>query len=145
MNDPFQLIRFVEAQDGVYERALAEIKQGLKESHWMWFIFPQFEGLGSSSMARFYSIKSVNEAKAYLTHRLLGQRLIESSNALLQYNGKSASDIFGFPDDLKLRSSMTLFASISESESVFSRVLEQYFAGRLDQQTLDLLKQQSLD
>ena len=147
MNDPFELIRFVEAQDGVYERALAELKQGLKESHWMWFIFPQIEGLGSSSMARFYSIKSVNEAKAYLEHPWLGQRLIECSNALLQHSGKSASDIFGFPDDLKLRSSMTLFASISESEpeSVFSRVLEQYFAGQLDQQTLDTLKRQSLD
>ena len=145
MDDPFELIRFVEAQDGVFQQALAELKQGRKESHWMWFIFPQFEGLGSSSMARFYSIKSGTEAKAYLKHPLLGQRLIECSNALLQYKGKSASDIFGFHDDLKLRSSMTLFASISESESVFSSVLEQYFAGQLDEQTLALLKHKSLD
>ena len=145
MNDPFELIRFVEAQNGVYERALGELKQGLKESHWMWFIFPQIEGLGRSSMAHFYAIKSANEAKAYLEHPLLGQRLIECSDALLQHKGKSVSDIFGFPDDIKLKSSLTLFASISVSASVFSRVLEQYFAGQLDQRTLDLLKQQSLD
>jgi uncharacterized protein (DUF1810 family) len=147
MNDPFDLIRFVEAQDDVYERALAELKQGLKESHWMWFIFPQIEGLGRSSTAHFYGIKCVNEAKAYLEHPLLGQRLIECSDALLQHKGKSASDIFGFPDDLKLKSSMTLFARISksESESVFSRVLGQYFAGQSDQQTVALLKRHSQD
>jgi uncharacterized protein (DUF1810 family) len=141
MNDPFDLMRFVEAQDGVYEQALAELKQGLKESHWMWFIFPQIEGLGRSSTARFYAIKSANEAKAYLEHPLLGPRLIECSNALLQHKGISASEIFGFPDDLKLKSSMTLFASIPESDSAFSSVLGQYFAGQLDQQTLARLKQ----
>jgi uncharacterized protein (DUF1810 family) len=141
INDPFELKRFVEAQDGVYKQALAELNRGHKESHWMWFIFPQIEGLGRSSTARFYAIKSANEAKAYLQHPLLGQRLIECSNALMQHTGKSASEIFGFPDDLKLRSSMTLFARTSESESVFSKVLGQYFAGQLDQQTLALLKQ----
>ena len=99
------------------------------------------EGLGRSSTARFYAIKSANEAKAYLEHPLLGPRLIECSNALLQHKGKSASEIFGFPDDLKLKSSMTLFASIPESDSVFSIVLGQYFAGQLDQQTLARLKQ----
>ena len=140
MNDPFNLKRFVEAQDGVYEQALAELKQGRKESHWMWFIFPQIEGLGRSSTARFYAIKSANEAEAYLEHPLLGQRLIECSNVLLRHKGKSASDIFGFPDDLKLKSCMTLFASISESDSAFSRVLGQYFAGQVDQHTLARLK-----
>ena len=145
MSDPFELMRFVEAQNGVYERALTELKQGLKESHWMWFIFPQIEGLGRSSTAHFYAIKSAHEAKAYLEHPLLGRRLIECSNTLLQHTGKSASDIFGCPDDLKLKSSMTLFVSISESESVFSTVLGQYFTGQLDQQTLALLKQQFLD
>ena len=142
-DDPFGLNRFLEAQAGVYERALAELKRGRKESHWMWFIFPQIDGLGRSSTARFYAIKSAKEAKAYLDHPLLGQRLIECSNALLQSRGKSASDIFGFPDDLKLRSSMTLFASISGPDSVFSRVIGQYFAGQPDQRTIELLQRES--
>ena len=106
--DPFDLSRFVKAQDGVYERALKEIKRGEKQSHWMWFIFPQIDGLGSSSTARFYSVKSGPEAKAYLDHPLLGPRIIECSQVLLRIQGRSASDIFGYPDDLKLRSSMTL-------------------------------------
>ncbi len=106
----------------------------------MWFIFPQIEGLGYSSTARFYAIKSKDEAKAYLDHPMLGKRLLECSEALLNIKGKSASDIFGYPDDLKLRSSMTLFASVSEPHSVFSQVLQQYFEGQPDQRTLDLLQ-----
>lgn len=139
--DPFNLNRFVEAQDGIYERALAELKRSRKRSHWMWFIFPQLDGLGRSSTAKFFAIKTADEAQAYLDHPVLGTRLIECSKVLLQSQGLSASDIFGFPDDLKLRSSMTLFASISEPDSVFNRVLGQYFEGQPDPQTLALLKQ----
>jgi uncharacterized protein (DUF1810 family) len=141
--DRYDLNRFVEAQDGVYERALAELKRSQKRSHWMWFIFPQIDGLGRSSTAKFYAIKSAAEAKAYLNHPVLGPRLIECSKVLLQSKGLSASDIFGFPDDLKLRSSMTLFANVSEPDSVFTHVLGQYFEGQLDLQTLELLKQKS--
>jgi uncharacterized protein (DUF1810 family) len=138
--DLFALNRFIEAQAGVYQRALAEIKRGDKRSHWMWFIFPQLDGLGRSSTARFYAIKSVDEAVAYLKHPVLGLRLIECSAALLQLQGLSASDIFGFPDDLKLRSCMTLFGSVSEPDSVFARVLAQYFQGAPDHRTLELLR-----
>ncbi len=137
--DPFNLNRFVEAQASTYVRALGEVRRGRKESHWMWFIFPQIDGLGHSSTARRYAIKSADEAKAYLEHSVLGPRLRECSQALLSYRGKSAADIFGFPDDLKLRSSMTLFATVSEPDSVFSRVLAQYFEGKPDPRTLDLL------
>jgi uncharacterized protein (DUF1810 family) len=137
--DRFDLNRFVEAQTGIYEQALAELKRGQKESHWMWFIFPQIDGLGRSSTARFYAIKSAAEAKAYLDHPALGKRLIECSSALLPRKGKSASDIFGFPDDLKLKSSMTLFARVAESDSVFSRVLDAYFGGDLDQRTIEIV------
>ncbi len=142
MADPFDLNRFLEAQAGTYEQALAELKQGRKESHWMWFIFPQIDGLGRSPTSRFYAIKSAQEAKGYLAHPVLGQRLRECSAALLAHTGLSASDIFGFPDDQKLRSSMTLFATVAEPDSVFTRVLDHYFQGRSDQRTLALLKQQ---
>lgn len=141
--DPFDLARFVKAQDGVYERALQEIKRGQKRSHWMWFIYPQFEGLGSSSTARFYSIKSPAEAQAYLNHLLLGPRIIECAEVLLRLTGRSASEIFGYPDDLKLRSSMTLFASVSQPGSVFARVLDHYYEGKPDSRTLELLKHAS--
>ena len=106
----------------------------------MWFIFPQIDGLGRSSTARFYAIKNANEAKAYLDHPVLGARLMECCKALLQLTGKSASEIFGFPDDLKLCSSMTLFTVVSQPGSPFSRVLDQYFEGQSDSRTLELLK-----
>jgi uncharacterized protein (DUF1810 family) len=138
--DRFELNRFVQAQEEVYPRALAEIRRGRKRSHWMWFIFPQIDGLGYSSTARFYAIKSKGEAKAYLDHPLLGRRLIECGEALLQVEGVSAAEVFGYPDDLKLRSSMTLFASVAETNSVFSRVLERYYEGQPDQKTLELLR-----
>ena len=109
----------------------------------MWFIFPQIDGLGYSSTARFYAIKGKDEAKAYLNHPLLRKRLVECSEALLLIKGKSAEEIFGNPDDLKLRSSMTLFASVTESDSIFSRVLDQYYDNRPDGRTLELLKQVS--
>jgi uncharacterized protein (DUF1810 family) len=139
--DLFDLDRFVQAQADVYEQALAELKRGQKESHWIWFIFPQIDGLGRSPTARLYAIKSSAEARAYLNHPLLGPRLIECSRALLQVKGKSASEILDFPDDLKLRSSMTLFDAVSEPDSVVSHVLRKYFAGRPDRKTLDLLQQ----
>src|SRR5690348_3268527 len=111
-DDRFDLDRFVRAQEEVYCRALSEITLGRKRSHWMWFIFPQIDGLGCSSTAKFYAIKSKDEAKAYLNHPRLGKRLNECAEALLKIKGKSATEIFGYPDDLKLRSSMTLFASV---------------------------------
>jgi uncharacterized protein (DUF1810 family) len=141
--DPFDLNRFVEAQESVYGQALTELRRVRKESHWMWFMFPQLDGLGSSSTAKFYAIKSLEEAKAYLDHQLLGPRLLECCNVLLKCKEKSASEIFGFPDDLKLRSSMTLFAQVSQSDSVFARLLGRYFGGQLDQRTLELLKRAS--
>jgi uncharacterized protein (DUF1810 family) len=142
-DDRFGLSRFVQAQEEVYPRALAEMKLGRKRSHWMWFIFPQIDGLGYSSTAKFYAIKSKDEAKAYLNHPLLGKRLMECAEALLKIEGKSAAEIFGDPDDLKLRSSLTLFASVSPADSVYSRVLDQYFGGEPDQRTLQLLQQQA--
>jgi len=141
--DPFDLGRFVKAQEGVYQEALDELRRGRKESHWMWFIFPQFEGLGSSSTARFYAIKSIEEAKAYLNHSLLGERLLRCSGALLDLEGRTAAEIFGYPDDLKLRSCMTLFANISERDSAFSRVVGRYYGGHPDPRTLELVRERS--
>jgi uncharacterized protein (DUF1810 family) len=138
--DRFDLNRFVQAQEEIYARALAEIKVGRKRSHWMWFIFPQIDGLGHSSTARFYAIKTKDEAEAYLNHPLLGKRLAECAEALLKIKGKPAEEILGYPDDLKLRSSMTLFASVSQPDSVFSRVLDKYYSSQPDGQTLELLK-----
>ena len=139
-DDPFDLQRFLEAQDGIYEQALGEIRRGRKTSHWMWFVFPQIDGLGSSSTARLYAIKSIQEANAYLNHPVLGPRLVGCAEALLQCRGKSAAEIFGYPDDLKLRSSMSLFASVSSPDAVFARVLDQYFGGEPDPRTLELLR-----
>jgi len=141
-DDRFDLNRFVKAQEEVYPRALAEIELGRKRSHWMWFIFPQIEGLGRSSTAKFYAIKSREEAKAYLGHGLLGKRLHVCAETLLKLEGRSAAEIFGAPDDLKLGSSMTLFASVSPADSVFSRVLDRYFTGEPDLKTLELLRLQ---
>ena len=138
--DPFNLNRFTEAQEGVYGRAMAELTGGRKRSHWMWFIFPQIEGLGHSSISRQYAIKSIEEARAYLKHPILGARLSDCAEAVLGIEGRSASEIFGFPDDLKLRSSMTLFAAISEQGSVFARVLDKFFNGERDERTLQLLE-----
>jgi len=136
--DPYNLNRFVEAQEGVYKRALAEISSGRKRSHWMWFIFPQFEGLGFTSTSRRYSIKSIAEAEAYLGHPVLGPRLIQCAEAALGIEGRSAFEIFGSPDDAKLRSCATLFASVSPAGSVFDRLLDKYFEGQRDDKTLGL-------
>jgi uncharacterized protein (DUF1810 family) len=137
--DPHDLGRFVQAQEGEYEPALAEIRGGRKRSHWMWYIFPQFEGLGSSPSSRRYSIKSVAEAEAYLRHPVLGPRLIECAEAALGVEGRSALEIFGSPDDMKLRSCATLFACVSSAGSVFERLLDKYFQGVRDSRTLRLL------
>jgi uncharacterized protein (DUF1810 family) len=138
-NDPHDLNRFVEAQEGDYARALAEVRAGRKRTHWMWYIFPQFAGLGFSSTAQFYAIKSVAEAQAYLAHPTLGPRLVECVEAALAIEGKSAHDIFGSPDDLKLRSCATLFAHVSAPGSVFEKLLDKYFDGKRDEKTLQLV------
>ena len=135
---PFDLQRFLTAQEGVYQTALAELRAGRKRTHWMWFVFPQFEGLGSSPTARHFAIKSLEEARAYLDHPVLGARLAECAGALLDIDGRSASDVFSYPDDLKLRSSMTLFELVAPAGSVFSRVLEKYFGGKRDEATIRL-------
>lgn len=137
--DGYDLERFVEAQKDIYASALAEMKAGRKRTHWIWFIFPQVAGLGRSEYSLYYSIKSAPEARAYLEHPVLGPRLQECAQALLALEGKTALEILGSPDDLKLRSSMTLFAGVSGPGSVFSGVLEKYFDGKPDQKTLDLL------
>jgi uncharacterized protein (DUF1810 family) len=138
-DDPHNLNRFVLAQEDDYAQALAEIRSGRKRSHWIWYIFPQFEGLGFSSMSRQYSIKSVAEAEAYLKHPTLGPRLRECCEAALSVEGRSAYEIFGSPDDMKLRSCATLFASVSPAGSVFDRLLEKYFQGGRDDRTLRLM------
>ena len=139
-SDRYELGRFVDAQTDSYDRALAELRRGRKRSHWMWYIFPQIEGLGRSTTARFFSIKSAAEAEAYLRHPILGSRLNACADAVLAAEGRSAHDIFGFPDVLKLRSCMTLFAHLSSDGSVFHQVLEKYFQGQPDEETLRILK-----
>ena len=138
-DDPYQLSRFVAAQREIYDVALSEIRGGRKRSHWMWFIFPQIDGLGSSPTARRYAIRSKAEAAAYLRHPLLGPRLTECAQSALSISGRSARDVFGSPDDVKLRSSATLFAAVAPPGSVFERLLEHYFNGQPDPRTLDLV------
>ena len=138
-HDPFDLERFVAAQRGDYATALRELQRGAKRSHWMWYIFPQVAGLGSSGMSRRYAIKSRREAEAYLAHPVLGPRLIECTQALLALEGKSAREVMGSPDDLKLRSAMTLFATVAAAGSPFAAVLERYFGGEGDARTSDYL------
>jgi uncharacterized protein (DUF1810 family) len=137
--DVHDLARFVAAQRGSYEHALAEIASGRKRSHWMWYVFPQFAGLGVSATSRKYAIASLAEAEAYLRHDLLGPRLVACADAALAVESRSAREIFGSPDDLKLRSSATLFAHVSPEGSVFHRLLEKYFGGEPDEATLRLV------
>jgi uncharacterized protein (DUF1810 family) len=136
--DPYHLSRFVQAQEDDYARALAEIRGGRKRTHWMWYVFPQLDGLASSSTAKFYAIKSLEEARAYLEHPVLGPRLLECTDAALGVEGKSAFEVFGSPDDLKLRSCATLFACVSPPGSVFHRALDKYYGGEPDSKTLQL-------
>lgn len=137
--DPHNLNRFVAAQADDYEQALGEIRAGRKQSHWMWYIFPQFEGLGFSSTSVRYAIKSIAEAEAYLKHPILGPRLQECTEEALRVTGRSAFEIFGSPDDMKLQSCATLFACVSPAGSVFERLLEKYYHGERDAKTLSLL------
>jgi uncharacterized protein (DUF1810 family) len=138
-SDRFDLERFVAAQEDHYADALDEIRRGRKRSHWMWYVFPQLTGLGRSSTAQFYGIDSLDEARAYLAHPLLGPRLLEIAGAVVASPVRSANALFGSPDDLKLRSSATLFAQVSAPGSVFEQILDKYFEGRPDPKTLELL------
>jgi uncharacterized protein (DUF1810 family) len=138
MSENHELSRFLEAQEDIYPKAVEELKNGQKESHWMWFIFPQFAGLGSSSTSQRFAIKSLHEARAYLAHPVLGTRLVECAEVLLAVEGHTAQDIFGSPDDLKLRSSATLFACVSPAGSRFDQLLAKYFDGERDGKTLEL-------
>jgi uncharacterized protein (DUF1810 family) len=137
--DPFDLQRFVEAQSGVYDTALAELRAGRKESHWIWFVFPQLRGLGRSPMAERYGISSLDEARAYLDHDVLGPRLRECAQRVARNGRGSARDLFGWPDDMKVRSSMTLFARATDDNTVFRDVLEKYYGGEEDPLTVERL------
>ncbi|MDQ3321450.1 MAG: DUF1810 domain-containing protein [Acidobacteriota bacterium] len=139
-DDRFELNRFIKAQDTIYDVALWELKNGRKRSHWMWFIFPQIDGLAQSSTSKFYALKSMEEARAYLNHPVLGKRLKECAEAVLAVEEHSVSEIFGYPDDLKLKSSLTLFASVADGESVFTSLLNKCFNGERDLRTLELLE-----
>jgi len=133
------LQRFIAAQEGVYEQALEEVRQGRKRSHWMWFIFPQLYGLGMSAMSQRYAIRSLDEARAYLAHSVLGERLRACFETALAVEGRSAYEIFGSPDDMKFHACATLFALVAPPGSVFQRALEKYFAGQPHRKTLTLL------
>lgn len=135
------LNRFTDAQETSYQAALAEVKNARKQSHWMWYIFPQIQGLGSTEISKYYAIKDLKEASDYLQHPVLGSRLIEISEVLLKLEGNNATKIFGYPDDLKLKSSMTLFASIPGSNPAFQSVLEKFFYGTPDARTLQIIKE----
>ena len=132
------LERFVEAQKHSYSTALSEIKTGRKKSHWMWYIFPQIKGLGYSSTAQYYAIQSREEAEAYLKHPALGKRLVEISEELLKLKSSNAREVFGYPDDMKLKSSMTLFFLVSK-ETIFRQVIDKFFEGEMDERTKELL------
>ncbi|HEY5368840.1 MAG TPA: DUF1810 domain-containing protein [Hanamia sp.] len=135
------LQRFLDAQEKNYLDALSEIKNGKKQSHWMWYIFPQIQGLALSETSKFYAIKNIQEAKEFLDHPVLGKRLIEISKALLNLETNDAHKIFGSPDEMKLHSSMTLFSSLSGPNTVFQKVLDKYCDGKKDEKTLELIEQ----
>ena len=136
----YDLERFIRAQETDYRTALAEIRDGRKRSHWMWYIFPQIAGLGFSSTSKYYSLKNVEEAKAYLDDETLGKRLMEISGVLLNLESSDAAKIFGTPDDMKLRSSMTLFSRVEGAGPVFQKVLDKFFGGLPDEKTIHLLR-----
>lgn len=139
-DDPHNLRRFVEAQDSVIDAVKRELRAGRKRSHWMWFVFPQMDGLGSSRMARRYAISSRAEAEAYLAHPILGPRLRECTELVNDVEGRSANEIFGSPDDLKFRSSMTLFDAVADDPTPFRTALEAYYDGDPDPKTIELLE-----
>ena len=138
-HDPVGLYRFVKAQQYDYDTALREIRAGRKRSHWMWYIFPQLQGLGFSSTAQFYGIRDLEEAKDYMEHPILGARLVEIGQALLTLETSDPGAVMGYPDDLKLRSCMTLFELAAPDQPVFAQVLEKYYGGHRDRRTLELL------
>jgi uncharacterized protein (DUF1810 family) len=142
MTKQYNLERFVEAQQSQYETALAEIRRGRKQSHWMWYIFPQIQGLGFSEMSRYYAIEDLREAEAYLQHPVLGSRLTAICHELLRLPSGDAGKVFGTPDDMKLKSSMTLFSSVRQADPVFRRVLEKFFQGAKDGKTLQIIDRQ---
>jgi uncharacterized protein (DUF1810 family) len=139
MNNAYNLERFIEAQHKTYETALAEIKRGRKQTHWMWFIFPQMDGLGFSETSKFYAIKNIDEAKQFVEHPVLGERLLRICHVLLGSQSNNATMIFGRPDDLKLQSSMTLFDALN-FDPVFQMVLDKFYNGEKDQKTLKIIK-----
>ena len=138
----YDLQRFLKAQERDYNTALSEIRSGRKRSHWIWYIFPQIRGLGFSSTAQFYAIQDLGEAQAYMKDPVLRERLLEISSALLLLSSSDPTEVMGYPDDLKLRSSMTLFMTAAPEESVFRQVLDKYFGGNPDDKTLQILKQE---
>lgn len=138
-DDPYNLQRFVEAQNPVIEDVKEELRSGRKRTHWMWYVFPQMKGLGRSQMAQRYAISSQDEAEAYLSHSILGSRLRECTEIVNSVEGRSANDIFGSPDDLKFRSSMTLFESVADDPTAFRTALERYYSGERDPKTLELV------
>jgi len=139
-SDTFDLSRFTSAQESIYDSVLAELRNGRKRTHWMWYIFPQIDGLGRSTTSKHYAIKSLEEARQYLNHPVLGKRLLECAEAVFTIEGRSISEIFGYPDNLKLKSSMTLFACVAAPYSVFARILDKYFNGEQDALTFQLLE-----
>ena len=142
--DPFDLARFTAAQDTVYDAVLSELRSGRKRTHWMWFIFPQIAGLGYSAASKRYALRSLGEVQSYLAHPVLGPRLRECADAVLSTQNRSASEIFGSPDDMKLQSSLTLFACVPGADPVFARLLEKYFHAEQDGETLRRLEASSL-
>jgi uncharacterized protein (DUF1810 family) len=137
--DPFDLRRFVDAQDAAYQTVLAELRNGAKRSHWIWFVFPQLRGLGRSATAQHYGISSLDEARAYLAHPVLGRRLRECTELVEAIDGRSVDEIFGWPDNLKVRSSMTLFARATDDNAGFRAVLDKFYDGQEDPATVELL------
>ena len=141
--DQYNLNRFIEAQMAIYEGAMLELARGRKDSHWVWYIFPQIEGLGNSETIKLYAIKSLEEGRAYLKHPVLGPRLIKACEILLSLKDASMDEVMGFPDDLKLLSSMTLFEALSDSNSIFTKVIDVYFDSERDEISLKLIKELS--
>jgi uncharacterized protein (DUF1810 family) len=139
MAEQYDLQRFLSAQEGAVETVSRELEAGEKRSHWMWYVFPQIRGLGHSATAQRYAIRSLEEAKAYLEHPVLGKRLREWTETVLGVEGRTAEEIFGYPDYLKFRSCMTLFSRVAEAGSVFHRALDKYYGGKPDRKTLDIL------
>jgi uncharacterized protein (DUF1810 family) len=139
MNDPRNLQRFVDAQNSVYEQVCSELREGRKKGHWMWFIFPQIRGLGHSHLAEFFAISSIEEAEAYLSHPILGPRLRECTRLVNEVEGHSVDEIFGYPDHLKFRSSMTLFAQATADNQIFVEAVKKYCGGEFDRSTLQRL------